>query len=398
MLRQTALRRAREHRGRPPGSRPGPERRPRRAALAVVAAGALLTVGACGSGAANGPGQDGDATGGGGTHAEQVYAKFAAMSGQARHKALVAAAKKEGSLVLYTSNTDNDDLAAGFEKAYPFIDVRPFRTDSEKVLQRVLQEDSANKTNSDVLDTNKGELDITAKRGLLGVYKSSIRQALQPIARQDHWTATRINSFVVGWNTKKLPHGQPPKSYLELAEPKWKGKISLEAGDYDWYGALYAYLRDKKGMSTDEVNAFFKKLIGNAKVVKGHTVQGQLLSAGQFAVAMSLYKHTVDKDHYDSGAPVEWQPAVQPLFQRPNGQAVMKDAKHPATATLYMDWVLTEGQKQVVSSYRVPVATDVAGEEHPIPEDVETFPVPDDIYVHADKWSKMYDNALRAAP
>lgn len=365
--------------------------RQRKAYLIVWTAAAALVATACGAG-------PGASQGSSDSQATQVYAKYAQMSGPKRHDALVKAAKKEGTLVLYTSNTDYKDLVSGFEKAYPAIHVKAYRASSEKVLQRILQESSAHKTANDVVDTNKGELDIMASKHVLGEYKSAIRQSLRPIAKQDHWTATRVNAFTVAWNTNAVPKGQQPTSYLDLAKPKWKGKISMEAGDYDWYGALYTYLRSKKHMSKQQVDSYFQKLAANAKVVKGHTVQGQLLSAGQFGVAMSLYKHTVDKDHFNKNAPVSWQPAVQPLFLRPNGQAIMKDALHPAAALLYMDWVLTEGQKTIVKSYRVPVQKNVPGEKNPLPEDVKTFAVPNDVYTNSKKWSAQYDALLRGAP
>lgn len=365
--------------------------RQRKAYVIVWSAIAALVATACGAG----PGAAQDS---GDTHASQVYAKFAHMNGGKRHDALVKAAKKEGELVLYTSNTDYQDLVSGFEKAYPAIHVQAYRASSEKVLQRILQEGSAHKTSNDVVDTNKGELDIMASKHLFGEYKSAIRNSLREVAKQDHWTATRLNAFTVAWNTNMVPKGQQPTSYLDLAKPKWKGKISMEAGDFDWYASLYTYLRSQKHMSKQQVDSYFEKLAANAKVVKGHTVQGQLLSAGQFGVATSLYKHTVDKAHFNKKAPVSWQPTVQPLFVRPNGQAMMKNAQHPAAALLYMDWVLTEGQKTIVKSYRVPVQKDVPGEENPLPEGVKTVPVPDDAYSNSKKWSAQYDALLRGTP
>lgn len=360
----------------------------------AVAAAATMLLGACGGG----PGAPSGNSSGAETDASRIYEKFNNMSGQHRKDELVKAANKDGELVLYTSNTDAKKLVSGFEKSYPSIDVKVYRASSEKVLQRILQESQAGKTFNDVVDNNMGELDTSASKGLFGLYKSDIRSSLRPIAKQDHWTATYINAFTVAWNTNVIPNGQQPSSYLDLAKPKWKGKISLEAGDFDWYGALYTYLRSKKHMTKQQVDSYFEKLAANAKVVKGHTVQGQLLSSGQFGVAMSLYKHTVDKAHFNKKAPVSWQPAVQPMFVRPNGQAIMKDANHPAAALLYMDWVLTEGQKTIVGSYRLPVQKNVPGEKNPVPDDIKKFQVPNKVFSHASSWSKRYDALVRGVP
>src|SRR6266540_6917804 len=107
-----------------------------------------------------------------------------------------------------------------------------------------------------------------------------IRDSLRKDALFPGWTATRFNAFVVGWNTKLVPAGQEPKSFEDLADPKWKGKLAMELSDFDWYMALHTYLTTKKGMSDAQADDLFKRLVANAKVVKGHTVMGELLSAG----------------------------------------------------------------------------------------------------------------------
>src|SRR3954447_22447051 len=127
-----------------------------RGTLSSVAAVALasfvsLTLAGCGSSPTAGAGSGG--TGG------DAYAKYAALSGGTRTNDLLAAARKEGSLAIYTSNTDIDDLVKGFEKVYSGIKVNVYRANSETVLQRVSQEAAANKTANDIVDTNDFELD-----------------------------------------------------------------------------------------------------------------------------------------------------------------------------------------------------------------------------------------------
>jgi iron(III) transport system substrate-binding protein len=82
-------------------------------------------------------------------------------------------------------------------------------------------------------------------------------------------------------------------------------------------------------------------------------VQGELLSAGQFAVTVSSYSHTIDKAAAD-GAPVAWRPvATSPIVIRPNGIGLMKDAAHPAAAMLFVDFELTGGQKIFEDKFRI---------------------------------------------
>jgi iron(III) transport system substrate-binding protein len=237
-------------------------------------------------------------------------------------------------------------------------------------------------------------------QGALASYDGPAKAGLRADAKFDGWQAERFNAFVVGWNTDKVKPSEAPKDFTDLADPKWKGRLSMELGDFDWYLAMHTYLTDEKGMSAQAVDALFKKIVSNAKVVNGHTVQGDLLTAGQFDVALSIYSHTVDKAARD-GAPVAWRPNVNPVIIRPNGVAMMADARHPAAALLWMDWVLTPtgGQKVIADATRVPAATDVPGFKNPIPADAVNFEVPqDEVSAHGAEWTKKYDNLIRNAP
>jgi iron(III) transport system substrate-binding protein len=359
----------------------------RRGTIASAVAAASLVLAGCGSSPTAGTGS--------GDKNEAAYAKYAGTTGAARTSKLLADARKEGSLAIYTSNTDIGDLVAGFEKAYGGIKVDVYRANSETVLQRVSQEAAADKTANDIVDTNDFELDAMSKQHLLVPYDGPAKAGLRPEASFPDWTASRFNAFVVGWNTKLLSTG--PKSLQELADPRWKGRISMEMGDWDWYLAWHTYLTQKQGMSDAQATGLFRSLARNAKIVKGHTVQGELLSGGQFAVALSVYSHTVDKAAR-KGAPVAWRPPVQPVMLRPNGLGLMTRPKHPAAALLWADWVLTEGQKVIADATRIPAAKSVPGYTNPIPAGTQTFDVPiDKLRTESKNWETAYDQLVRGA-
>ncbi|MEV7363647.1 ABC transporter substrate-binding protein [Streptomyces sp. NPDC093675] len=327
------------------------------------------------------------------------YAAYESLTGKERTDKLLADAKSGGGVLdLYTSNTDIQDLVDGFQKAYPGVKVHAFRANSETVLQRALQENQANKPQNDVMDTNDLELRALDGQHLLHAYKGPAEAGLKDTAKNlGGWTAERFNAFVVGWNTDKVKAGQEPKDFADFADPKWKGKLSVEVGDWDWYASMHTYLTEEKGMSPSAVDALFKKIAANIKVVKGHTVQGELLSAGQFAVALSVYSHTVDKAA-KKGAPVAWRPAVEPVILRPNGIALMARPRHPAAALLWTDWVLTEGQKIIAESLRIPAAKSVPGYKDPIPAGTTTYSLSKTAETDTKKWNTAYDALLRGVP
>src|SRR5574341_832721 len=367
----------------------------RRLRLPVTLLAACALLAACGGSPRSPPdGSKGAAASDVGKKAQQVYDKFNSMRGEERTKALVAAAEAEGALSIYTSNTDIDDIVAGFEDKYPKIHVSVYRANSETVLQRRLQEQKASFYGVDVFETNAGELGIANQNGLLADYSSELRDKVRKEGQRDGWTASRFNVFVVGWNTKLVKPGQEPKRLEELADPKWKGKISMEIGDLDWFAAMYGYYQ-QQGKSDAEIRDLFGRLAANAKVVKGHTVQGELLSAGQFAVAISAYSHTIDKAA-DKGAPVAWRtvsaPPVQPLVTRPNGVAMVQTARHPAAAMLFVDFELTDGQQIMAEAFRigsVPTGKDpLAG--------LQTIQTPDDeLLANPKKWDGLYAEVVQ---
>lgn len=377
---------------RPPSGRHGSTRDLVAALTALLLA---AVVSGCSSGLADNPASR---PGGPGPAASAAYAPYAGLNGQARTDRLLADARAAGGeLDVYTSNTDIQDLVDGFQKAYPGVTVKAFRANSETVLQRILQEAGAGKTANDVVDTNDFELTALNGQGALAAYIGPAKANLRPDAVFDGWQAERFIAFVVGWNTGQVALGQSPKSVTDLADPQWKGRIALEVGDWDWYASLHTYLTDEKKMAPAEVDALFRRIVANAKVVKGHTVQSQLLGAGQFAVAASDYSYTLD-NAVDKGAPLAWHPVTAPVILRPNGFALMARPRHAAAALLWADWVLGDGQRIIARTHQIPAVRDIPGYNNPIPAGTPTYQVPDRVISDSKKWDTAYDELLRGAP
>lgn len=329
---------------------------------------ALLVTGCGGSPVAgSAPEANADAT--------AVYDRINSLSGQEREAELTKLAEEEGKLTVYTSNTDMETIIAGFEKEYD-IDVALTRGNSETVLQKLLTEGSAGELKVDFVDNNANELNIMADQGFLYDYESEYRDAVRRDGQMDGWTSHYFNAFVVGWNTDKVEATDLPKEIKDFADPKWKGLISLELSDIDWYAAVSTYYLDR-GMSEQEVDRMWAGIAANASIEKGHSTMGDMLSAGKLDIALSIYQHTVDGASADNGAPVAWNPDgqhVEPVVVRPNGAGIMSAAEHPAAAMLFMDYVLSEGQQTIADVHRIPT---VEGVPSPIDE-VETIGVPEE--------------------
>jgi iron(III) transport system substrate-binding protein len=326
----------------------------------------------------------------------RVYDQLNSLSDQQRDDTLVKMAKDEGELSLYTSNVSLQSFVDAFTAKYS-IPVKVYQATSESILQRVTQESKANHQGADIVETNGTELTVLGRDGTLYPYRSALRDKVRPEGQLDDWTATRFNMFVVAWNTDKIHDGQQPASVEALAEPSWKGRVSLEVADTDWYATLYQYFLDK-GRPQADVDRMFSAIAANAKVVNGRTTQVQLLGAGQFDVAASAYPHNVDTAAAD-GAPIGWRPPsgkpIQPVVLRPNGAGLLANAAHPAAAVLFMDFLLSEqGQQIVADSHQL---GSVLNDHDPL-QGVETVTVDVPTYLdQAKDWNDRYTRLVQGA-
>ena len=330
-----------------------------------------------------------------GAKAKEFYQSLQGLSPDERQKRLSDEAKKEGTLVLYTSFTNNlaEEVKAAFEREFG-IDVELYRANSEEILQRVQQEAAAPKyAGADLVETNVAEMSALAGKNIFIPVDDAARDGVIDEAKFDGWTGDRYNVFAPSWNTQKVAKGEAPKTWEALADPKWRGKLTIETEDWDWYMGLYQHLVDK-GMSKADVDALFRRIAQNSRVVKGHSVQREMLVAGRFGVQVSSYTYMTDEVAAD-GAPVDYQPIVEPAVARPNGVGVPAGAQHPAAALLFHDWILTKGQKMIAEAGMLPVSNSV---DNPFEDSELVFIDPEQIVAEGNEWSERYrDNFLHYA-
>ncbi|MCW1097446.1 extracellular solute-binding protein [Streptomyces sp. RS2] len=326
-----------------------------------------------------------------------VYAEIAALpKQQQRDRARELAKDEGGTLTLYTSMTADivTPLAEAFEKDTG-IHVNVFRGNSETVLQRTLQEAQARKAGTDVVETNFREMVALADNELLAKYDGSALDKVEKTGKFDTWTATRLNIFHPAWNTKQIQPGEEPRSWEELADPKYKGRITLEVSDSDWYENVTKYWLDH-GRTQAEVDALWKKIVANAKVAKGHTTMMQFLTSGQTDMEVMNYTYITARAAAQ-GAPVTFLPSsgksTVPAFPRPNGVGMLKAAQHPASAWLFYDWMLTGGQKELVKLHLTP-STKVPGDKSLDGLSLAPFDV-EGLSHDQGTWDKKYDALLR---
>jgi len=305
------------------------------------------------------------------------------LSPAAREQKLYDAAKAEGALKWYTtlSKTIGPKVIKAFEEKYPGIKIDQYRASSEDVTARLFQEANANTPGADVVETNGTELlFMQHRKNILIPYRGSpYATAIPPAYRFDTFTGDRIEAFLVAWNTNLVKSGEEPKSWRDLTNPKWAGKLSMEPGDIDWFAAAYqalqrtAYkkLKPKPTTKTAQANALkkidagidalFAGIAKNSQIISGHTTQATLLAAGQFSVCVSCHAQSIEA-LAKKGAPLSFKPFAAPLVIRAQGIGVAYRLQHPNAAVLFYDWMLRPdgGQKALLDGGANPARPDMA--------------------------------------
>ena len=310
--------------------------------------------------------------------------------GADREKMLADGAKKEGEVMLYTSLVPEDltALGAAFEKKYG-VNLKTWRANSEKVLQRAVTEARAGRNDADIVETNGPQLEsLYREKALAGPLYSPHLKDLMPQARQAHgyWVGTRINMFVHSYNTGLVKKDELPKTYQDLTHPRWKGRLGIEAEDEDWFAMTIKALGEEQGLR------IFREIskVNGLSVRKGHTLLAGLVASGEIPLALTTYSHGAEKMK-QKGAPVEWF-AISPAIGRANGIGVTRKPPHPHAAALFVDFLLSpEGQQILQKGGYVPASLRVEDKAQKLQL---RFVDPAVILDEHDKWKKLWDEIV----
>lgn len=303
-----------------------------------------------------------------------------------RQDRLLAGARQEGVVVIYTSlNTqDSGPLVSAFEKRYG-VKTELWRSSSDRVVQRAVSEARAGRFTCDVLETNGPEMEACFREGLLEQFHSPHFTDLVPAAFPEHryYVADRFNFFTIAYNTNLVQPSEVPSSYDDLLHPRFVGRLGLEAGDVDWFGAMVKHMGEEKGL------AFFASLAGmQPQIRSGHTLMGQLVASGEIPLAANIYNHNAERLAVQ-GAPIRWK-ALEPTFARPNAIGVTRHAPHPHAGLLFADFLLSrEGQTILRDRNRVPSSRAVNSHLNDFPFEVIDPMITLD---EDEKWSKIWSD------
>jgi len=265
-------------------------------------------------------------------------------------------AKKEGKINLYGSMRDDEAKAVhdAFEKKYTGVKVYYFRSSEDKLVTKILTEAKAKTYNFDVLITTAGAL--LKSFGLPLKWTPPSASGIIPDLLDPDGTTTPvyINTNVIQYNTKLVAKTDVPKSYEDLTNPKWQGKLCLEDSDFEWFVGLQKYMGKEKALD------LFKRIAANKPAMRnGHGLLSDLVASGECPIAINNYGNQVARAQ-KKGAPTDFV-AINPVITIVAPGLISKNAPHPNAAKLYLNWFTSkEGQEFIVNNGgRIPVRVDV---------------------------------------
>ena len=335
----------------------------------------------------------GTATAGAADGIEAVYAELEGLSGTEREARLLELAEAEGGVLnLYCSmnGEEAEEIPAAFEEATG-ISVERYRASSQDVMTRIVEEADADATASDATCVNGSEGVVLQREGLLAPLQIQV-EGYPDDQVTDTYAWSYINAYAPMWNTNRVAEAEVPQSWEDVFGHD--GRIGMEVKAFDWFATLVEdYFMAEKGMTEEEAIQVFRDAAENAVLVDGNSVTGQLLASGEFDMATAY--SWIAGDLINDGAPVAWQPPVEPLVARPNVVGILAEAEHPATALAYIEFLLDEGQEILAEHGRTPSNPTVEGG---LPEDIEVLSIDlEQMLDEREKWESLYTEVLQSS-
>ena len=284
--------------------------------------------------------------------------------GADRQEVLVNGARAEGEVVFYSAMIVNQALrpvSEAFMKKYPFIKLTYWRAESAGIFTKLSAEARAGKVVADVVEgTGVGESIVQA--GLGQPYVTPAIEGI-PVAYRDPnsiWTATRRSFFGTAYNTKLTPGADVPKTYQDLLDPRWKGRLAWHAGSTTGADLFVTNLRMSWG---DDRTRDYLRQLGDQKVasLSGSSARSLVdrVISGEVSFGLNIFAHH-PLISQAKGAP-SGSILMDPVASTVGTMIVPKGIKHPHAAMLLVDFILSrEGQTILAQAGYFPTHKDVA--------------------------------------
>lgn len=285
------------------------------------------------------------------------FAASASAQAPISRDALIRAAKAEGKLMLYSSSgeTQSKTILSAFEAEFG-IQGTHLRLTTIPLIQRMSAEIEGKDVQADIISVSTTVPFIQNPQWFVKMTKDYAPNLTNwpgrwVSANYISWTA---DNFYMAYNTDQIPVGQQPKTYAELADPKWKGKILLtDPRVADNYFGWLDGLEKAKGAE------FLRKIAAlNATLTPSGASGAQMIGAGAFAINFPTFPD-FSAALIEKKAPVAIFAITEPTLVSERVITALAGAPHPNAARLFIDWIMSEnGIKATCKNGTVAVVAD----------------------------------------
>jgi ABC-type Fe3+ transport system substrate-binding protein len=251
-------------------------------------------------------------------------------------ESLVAAAQKEGNLVVYTTTNEGEALPMWklFTDATG-IKVQVIRASDSAILGRVMVEARARQKSWDVVQTANVQ---KFPAQFLEAYEPPEAKNLDADARDKdrRWYGVYANYNTPAYNTKLVNAADLPKSYEEMAKKtEWRGKCVIDDTDTVWLAVMFDHYGEKR--AREILTEMAKNL--QPVVQDGHLALARAVSAGEYAVILNNYLNLTLNVKMAGGATDFWVLDPVALFYGQVG--IASNAPNPNAAKLAMNFQIS---------------------------------------------------------
>jgi ABC-type Fe3+ transport system substrate-binding protein len=321
---------------------------------------------------------------------------------RAADQTLIDAARKEGSVTWYTSQIVNQlvrPIAAAFEKKYG-IKVNPVRADASDTVLRISSEGAAGKMQADVFDGTT-TAPALKRLGLVLKWQPDAAKHLpsQFVDSDGYWVANNLYVQNPAFNTSLVPRGSEPRTWQDLLDPKWRGRMAIAgtssaSAGAGFVGVVLMEMGEDKGM--DYLRRLAKQNIAVLDVA-ARAIVDQVI-AGEYAIGLQVFNHQ-SVISARQGAPVDWI-AWDPSLAVLSVAGVTKGAPHVNAGKLLLDFLVSkEGQKIFSDSDYIPVDPDVPAKAATLKPEVGHFRAiyltPEELDADVPKWQAIFKSLFR---
>ncbi len=302
--------------------------------------------------------------------------------------ALYEKAKQEGALVVY-SVWDVEHIVAildGFSKRFPGIKTSYWQGRNPEIVTRVVTEFQAGRDSVDAILSDNAPPVIRAA-GAIMPYETVQKDFL--VLHDPTMPVVSLQIQALVYNTKKLKPADLPKSWEDVANPKYKGNVALD--DPMRAGPLSTQLAAFKNLWKDD--ARFARFVKGLKALavpvhKSTSAMFRLVVSGEYAIAEPALLHDAMEEKLEKGTPVDIVKTAPPVVF-PRYAAIYAKAAHPNAAKLLTEWLISvEGQTTLDSVGREASRKGFQSKtsvEHAYPKGTKAIPVNDKLFMEDPK-------------